>query len=133
MFLAFLLAAAAKLAPPDPRDAEIAALKAKVDDLKGERDRWQALAMSWRERCTRMDIAETRRLQAEMLASVPPGGVRQVDPSYFHHLQQMQANALHQQANAQMAQQNLLGAQGPAGFCNCVPARHEWLFGRVTQ
>ena len=45
---AFVAAAAARLVKPDPRDAEIATLKAKLSDARRERDSWKGVAEGWR-------------------------------------------------------------------------------------
>lgn len=148
MILAFLLAVAAKLAPPDPRDTEIAALKAEVDDLKGERDRWIDRALrSERELIDRQsaqrmsrEIGDTLLGRQQQLPMPQPGEFVEVSPGYFQSMQ-----ALQQQWYAQHAlalQQNTLAQQGwgpldsptnPAHWCNCVPARHDmFLRGPVT-
>jgi hypothetical protein len=89
------LLAAAVIAKP--RDAEIVALKADVDNLKRERDEWREVAVRYRS-MVHNDIAWVQ-VQTAQLA---------------------QQTAAHQYNQA-------LSAQNFWEFCNCVPARHDLL------
>jgi hypothetical protein len=100
MSLLSLLAAAVIAKRPDPRDAEIVALKADVDDLKRERDEWREVAVRYRS-MVHNDIAWVQ-VQTAQLA---------------------QQTAAHQY-NQTLSAQNLAM---PWEFCNCVPARHDLL------
>ena len=124
-------AVVAKLREVDPRDAKIAKLKAKVDDLERQladvernRDTWREMAEAWRQRT--YQLVEARRPEQQQA---------QLLQAQAHH-QQMQA-ALAQQAQQApyfnslgQNQANLLGQveqvfQSFEQFCNCVPARHD--------
>lgn len=133
--LAFVVAAAAKVfkvesQPPDP---EILALKAQLYNLRaqnarliekrnslmGERDRWYALVVQWRERYERRerDPMWVERMEA----------ARQ-----FQEHQQRQAQQAQHQANANLLAQYMQNAQNAQDvryhdWCNCVPARHDML------
>jgi hypothetical protein len=83
-----------------PRDAEIVALKADIDDLKRERDGWRGIAIRYRD-MVRPDVARAQAQTAQLM----------------------------QQAAAQQCYQalNALNAATPWWECTCVPARHDLL------
>jgi hypothetical protein len=105
----------------DPRDREIIALKAEVNDLRRERDdarieadRWRALARRWEERFQARQSPEViAQYQAQQL----------LGQQYAH----MQQYAQMQQGLGQkLGMQNVQAPQSLfEGFCNCVPARHD--------
>jgi chromosome segregation ATPase len=99
----------------DPRDTEIAQLKAKIDDLnrqlnsvRDDRDGWMRMAEAWRGRYYGSDYAIAQAQQ-----------------------QAQQLMDYGQQAAAYQGQlgQQQLQSQQFEGFCNCVPARHDLLLG----
>jgi multidrug resistance efflux pump len=112
MILAFLAGVAAKIAQVDPRDSEIAKLKAQIDHLERECNDWRRIAQEWREIAIR-SIPLSGRYPAQQAA--------------------MQQQAQVAQHNAGMNQGiQLLGAQtlenGLAQLhCNCTPGRHDLL------
>jgi len=98
----------------DPRDAEIAELKAKIDDLnrqlnsvRDDRDGWMRMAEAWRGRYYGSDsaIAQAQQ-QAQQLMDYG-----QQAAAYQGQLGQLQTQQLQDQRFG--------------GFCNCVPARHD--------
>jgi hypothetical protein len=107
----------AKIAQVDPRDSEIAELKAQIDHIERECNDWRRIAQEWRE------IA---------LRSIPPS---ERHPAAMQQ-QAAQASLQQQDQMSQYAGVNqgirLLGAQtlenGLAQMqCNCTPARHDML------
>ena len=123
---ALLASLAAGKPKKDPRDVEIGALKAQVDDLKRERDEWRAVARGYRDL---MNDGTLRRAN-------PLGEATQV-AQFMQAQQQAAQNPVAQNMMAQnLVQQsphNLVGlgqyqmAQclNPENWCNCVPARHD--------
>jgi hypothetical protein len=104
--LAFLVTAVVR---PDPRNAEIAALKAQIDDLKSQLYETRREVARWRMHYERAVTLEHR---AEQL---------------------MQAQAQNQMAQAPNPYQHGL-AQIPNQSwydCTCVPARHDMLLGAL--
>ena len=123
--LAYAITAAVR---PRVRDAEVAALKAQVDDLRREldealprverqRDDWQALAMRYRD---------------ELLAGAPPRR-HFIDEDMRLRMQRQILAAQSQQQFAQYSMlQNQFGMQGfgqqlDEYVRNCTPGRHELL------
>jgi hypothetical protein len=116
--LAYAITAAVR---PMVRDAEVAALKTQVDDLRREfnealprverqRDDWQALAMEYRDALFQRPAPAQQQISRET--------------------QTLQAYAMMRPANAQLNQQ--LGTQNFGQALedyvrNCTPARHELL------
>jgi len=101
----------------DPRDTEIAELKAKIDDLnrqlndvRDDRDGWMRMAEAWRARYYGQDSAMRQIAQAQQQAQ--------------QLMAYGQQAAVYQGQLGQLSQQQLQSQQFE-GFCNCVPARHD--------
>ena len=97
--LAYAITAAVR---PRVRDAEVAALKAQVNDLRRERDGWQSLALSYRR-----EVIERRN----------PQPVQQEINRAAQALQDL---------SAMLGTQNF-GQQLEDYVRNCTPGRHELL------
>ena len=116
--LAYAITAAVR---PRVRDVEIAALQAKVDELRHQidevlprverqRDDWQALAMQYRDALFQRPAPAQQQISREA--------------------QTLQAYAMMHPANAQLNQQlgtQNFGQQLDAYVRNCTPGRHELL------
>ena len=122
--LAYAITAAVR---PRVRDAEVAALKAKVDDLRRElnevlprverqRDDWQALAMQYR------DALFQRPAPAQPLQDY---SMRQQANALAHQLTIQNGPYLGQQLG-QFGMQNF-GQQLEDYVRNCTPGRHDLL------
>jgi hypothetical protein len=106
---------------------ELKIARRERDDARADAERWEALALSWRERYER---AIAPIVDRELVA-------QEVATRQIHQLMQAQAQQMHAQMNAQMAmqaqglgspyQQDLLGGmnQFPSQWhhCTCVPGR----------
>jgi len=105
---------------PDPRDAEIEALKRELEAERARTADWERLAHRWRARYEQ---------------AINPALEREVAAQLCHQIMLNQAMA---QSSAMQAQ-NLqayagLGAQQSfQGFCNCVPGRQDALLGGVNH
>ena len=118
--LAYAITAAVR---PRVRDAEIAALKAQIDDLRRElprverqRDDWQALAMQYR------DALFRRPAPAQPLQDY---SMRQQTNALAHQLAVQHGLYLGQQLG-QIGMQNF-GQALDEYVRNCTPGRHELL------
>jgi hypothetical protein len=107
----------AKTRQIDPRDTEIAELKAKIDDLnrqlnsvRDDRDGWMRMAEAWRARYYGQDSAMQQIAQAQQQAQQLMDYGQQA-AAYQGQLGQLQTQQLQ--------------SQQFRGFCNCVPARHD--------
>jgi chromosome segregation ATPase len=107
----------AKTRQVDPRDTEIAELKAKIDDLnrqlnsvRDDRDGWMRMAEAWRGRYYGQDSAMQQVAQAQQQAQQLMDYGQQA-AAYQGQLGQLQTQQLQDQRFG--------------GFCNCVPARHD--------
>jgi chromosome segregation ATPase len=112
----------AKTRQVDPRDTEIAELKAKIDDLnrqlnsvRDDRDGWMRMAEAWRARYYGQDSAMQQIAQAQQQAQQLMD-YRQQAAAYQGQLGQLSQHAAYQDQQFE-------------GFCNCVPARHDLLLG----
>ena len=64
--LAFLTTALAR-----PDDAQITALKAEINDLRGERDDWRRIAEGWRDYVRRMPVSDVQQTMQHQLNVIP--------------------------------------------------------------
>jgi len=129
-------------------NAEIAELKARIDDLerqlehvRGDIDGWREIAHAWRDRA---DAAHRLRQQDHAQAAMNPLPYHQITEEMRQRMM-LQSQAHAQQAQVQqnraLAQQQLnfqglgqalgeqSGAQNNWPYCNCVPGRGGFLRG----
>ena len=131
--LAYAITAAVR---PRVRDAEVAALQAKVDDLRRQlprverqRDDWQALAMRYRDELhagpppQRHFIDEQMRQQIQRRMLGAQAALQPYQMMQQH--QNAQAHQLSMQNGPYIGQQ--LGQHLDEYIRNCTPGRHELL------
>ena len=149
--LAYAITAAVR---PRVRDAEIAALQAKVDDLRRQfdetltrverqRDDWQALAMQYRDALfqrpapQRHFIDEEMRLRMQAQERMNQAAAQQL--AFQPYQMAQQTNAQNAQAHQLSMMQNgpyigqQLGVQLDEYVRNCTPGRHELLTSATSR